>query len=133
MEHENKVRMAVWLRPSTLKRIDSNLEKDNAKTRSEFIENAAQFYSGYLESGSATGYMSEVLANLVNGIMEDNEMKLRTLLFRLCVEISMACHTVALCYPVDEETLRRLRQISVEEVKRTNGKISFEQAVDEQR
>ena len=47
-EHDNKKRTAVWLTPGVIRRMDSWLEEDNCKTRSEFIEKALRFYMGYL-------------------------------------------------------------------------------------
>ena len=40
---ENKKRTAVWLTPGVIRRMDSWLEEDNCKTRSEFIEKALRF------------------------------------------------------------------------------------------
>lgn len=82
MEKDTKKRTAVWLRPSILKRIDSNLEKDNSNTRSEYIENAVKFYSGYLESDTASDYLCDVLSAMLKGILGNQNDRLRSLLFK---------------------------------------------------
>ncbi|MBO4676990.1 MAG: hypothetical protein J5633_05545 [Oscillospiraceae bacterium] len=133
MENERKTRTAVWLWPGTIRKIDEWLEKDNCETRSEFIEKALGFYLGYLESGDATGYMSEVLSSLIKGILDNNNNRLRSLLFKWAVELNMMCHTIAAHYRVDEIDRRALRAFAVDEVKKTYGQVSFDHAIDVQR
>ena len=45
-----KKRTAVWLYPETIEKMDGLLERDNCKSRSEFIDKALNFYMGYLVS-----------------------------------------------------------------------------------
>ncbi len=54
MEHENKTRIPVRLRPSTIRRMDSWLESANCQSRSEFIEKSLHFYMGYLGEEDAS-------------------------------------------------------------------------------
>ncbi len=133
MENEKKTRTAVWLRPGTIRKIDEWMEKDNCETRSEFIEKALRFYLGYLESDEASDYLSEVLSALINGILENNNNRLRSLLFKWAVELNMLCHTIAAHYRMDEIDRRALRAFAVDEVKKTYGQVSFDHAIDVQR
>ena len=59
--------------------------------------------------------------------------RLRSLLFKLCVEINMMGHTVAAHFRADPINRRELRAYAVDEVLRTNGQISFDDALDLQR
>ena len=133
MENEKKTRTAVWLRPGTIRKIDEWMEKDNCETRSEFIEKALRFYLGYLESDEFSDYLSEVLSALINGILENNNNRLRSLLFKWAVELNMLCHTIAAHYRMDEIDRRALRAFAVDEVKKTYGQVSFDHAIDVQR
>ena len=133
MENEKKTRTAVWLRPGTIRKIDEWMEKDNCETRSEFIEKALRFYLGYLESDEASDYLSEVLSALINGILENNNNRLRSLLFKWAVELNMLCHTIAAHFRADEIDRRALRAFAVDEVKKSCGQVSFDHALDVQR
>ena len=73
------------------------------------------------------------LADTLRGTLADNENRLRTLLFKLCVEVNMMGHTVAAHFRADPVNRRELRAYAVDEVLRTNGKISFDDALDLQR
>lgn len=133
MKSDNKIGATFWLRPETVQRMDNMLTTDNCKSRSEFAEKALRFYLGYLESGDATGYMSEVLSTLITGILDNNNNRLRSLLFKWAVELNMMCHTIAAHYRADEIDRRALRAFAVDEVKKTYGQISFDHAIDVQR
>ena len=132
-EHDNKKRTAVWLTPGVIRRMDGWLEEDNCKTRSEFIEKALRFYMGCLATEDTSEYLSRALVDTLRGTLADNENRLRTLLFKLCVEVNMMSHTVAAHFRADPVNRRELRAFAVDEVLRTNGKISFDDALDLQR
>ena len=50
MGKEKKIRIPLWIYPSTEEKISKNYEGDNCKSPSEFIEKAVLFYCGYLAS-----------------------------------------------------------------------------------
>ena len=133
MSYENKKRTAVWLSPGVIRRMDSWLEEDNCSTRSEFIEKALRFYMGYLATEDTSEYLSQALVNTLQGIVADNSNRLRTMIFKWCVELNMMGHTIAAHFRADPINRRELRAYAVDEVKRTNGQISFDRALDQQR
>lgn len=133
MSDENKKRTAVWLSPGVIRRMDSWLEEDNCSTRSEFIEKALRFYMGYLATEDTSEYLSQALVDTLQGIVADNSNRLRTMIFKWCVELNMMGHTIAAHFRADPINRRELRAYAVDEVKRTNGQISFDRALDQQR
>lgn len=132
-EHDNKKRTAVWLTPGVIRRMDGWLEEDNCKSRGEFAEKALRFYMGYLATEDTSEYLSRAMVDTLRGTLADDENRLRTLLFKLCVEVNMMGHTVAAHFRADPVNRRELRAYAVDEVLRTNGKISFDDALDLQR
>ena len=132
-ENNNKVRTAVWLRPTTIEDIDHWMKRNNCETRSEFIEKALRHYVGFLESNDASDFLGPVLSSMIRGILENNNNRLRSLLFKWAVELNMACHTIAAHFRVDDIDRNALRKFAVDEVKKTCGKVSFDHALDVQR
>ena len=128
-----KKRTAVWLDPNVIHRMDGWLEEDNCKTRSEFIEKALRFYMGYLATEDTSVFLSRALVDTLRGMIRDNTNRLGTLLFKWCVELNMMGHTIAAHFRADPVNRRELRAYAVGEVKRTNGRICFDQALDQQR
>lgn len=133
LENENKKRTAVWLRPDVIERMDGWLDADNCKTRSEFIDKALRFYMGYLATEDISEYLSRALAATLRGIVDDNENRHRSLMFKWTVELNMMMHVIANHFGGDPISLRELRGYAVDEVKRTNGQISFDNALTIQR
>lgn len=124
-----KTRTAVWLYPDTIERMDSLLEKDNAKSRSEFIEKALQFYTSYLNNEESTEYLSKVIVTVIQGLLRETENRHSSNLFRLSVEMSMMMNILAAGLEISDEDLRKLRGRCVNEVKKTKGRINMEEAV----
>lgn len=124
-----KKRTAVWLYPETIEKMDSLLEIDNCKSRSEFIDKALNFYMGYLVSGDTTGYLSKILISAMQGIMKETENRNASNLFRLSVEMSMMMNILAAGLEISDEELRSLRGRCVQQVKKTRGKVSMEEAI----
>ena len=133
MDEENRLKITLWLKPGIVRRMDGWLEEDNCKTRSEFIEKALRFYMGYLATEDTSEYLSRAMVDTLRGTLADDENRLRTLLFKLCVEVNMMGHTVAAHFRADPVNRRELRAYAVDEVLRTNGKIRFDDAIDLQR
>ena len=124
-----KKRTAVWLYPETIKKMDSLLERDNCKSRSEFIDKALNFYMGYLVSEDTTGYLSKILISAIQGTLKETENRNSSNLFRLSVEMSMMMNILAAGLEINEEELHSLRGRCVQQVKKTRGKVSMEEAI----
>ena len=116
---DNKKSTTIWLRPSVISRMDGWLEADNCM--------------GYLGTEDNTTYISQAILTAIQGTLKLNNLRLQTILFKCAVELNMLCHTIAAHFRVDPIHTRELRAYAVDEVKRTNGQVSFESAVHQQR
>ena len=124
-----KKRTAVWLYPETIEKMDGLIERDNCKSRSEFIDKALNFYMGYLVSEDTTGYLSKILISAMQGILKETENRNANNLFRLSVEMSIMMNILAAGLEINEEELHSLRGRCVQQVKKTRGKVSMEEAI----
>lgn len=88
----NKKNYALWLYPETVRRMDSSMELANCQSRSEFVEKALHFYMGYLVTDDTTEYLSKALLTSIQGMLNMNDDRMRSLLFKLCVETNMMMH-----------------------------------------
>jgi len=107
--------------------------RDNCSSRSEYVEKAIQFYTGYISEKDSSQFLSRTLTSTMRGMLDDTENRMATLLFKLTVELSILMNVLAAMTDIDEETLRQLRSKCVEDAKRTNGSISFAGIVKAQR
>lgn len=108
-------------------------ELDNCRSRSEFIEKAIHFYAGYVSAEDCRDYFPEAIVSTVQGSLDSFENRMASLLFKNAVELAMMMHVAAANFRVDEDTLSRLRGKCVNDVKRLNGHITFDDAVKYQK
>jgi hypothetical protein len=125
MTEENKRKYAFWLRPDTVRLAEEMFSRDNCKSRSEYVEKALLFYTGYISEKDSALFLSRTLTSVMRGMLDDTENRMATLIFKLTVELAITMNVLAAMGDVDDETLRKLRIKCVEDAKRTNGAISF--------
>ena len=130
---EVKRKFALWIKESTLDMVQNIYKEDNCSSRSEFIEKAIRFYAGYVSGKEATAYLPPALVAAMRGTVQDSENRIARLLFKLAVEVNMMMNVLAAGMEISDEDLKTLRARSVREVKQTNGRISFKDAIDYQR
>ena len=129
MEHETKIRIPLWIYPSTKEEIKNNYEKDNCKSPSEFIEKAVNFYIGFLKAGDNVNYLTPRITSSVDAVVHGAEQRINRNLFKIAVELGKVAHAVAAANDVDDDTMQELHAMCVDEVRHINGVINFESAV----
>ena len=135
VDNDKKQTFGLQIFSETMQLVSKLYEDDNCRSRSEFIEKAIRFYCGYLlnRETSATEFIAPQLAVITEGIVKGSEQKLSRAIFKLAVEVGALTHMLAAINEVDDETLKKLRVMCIDEVKRINGIINFEKAVRYQR
>lgn len=132
MSFANKVKFALWVYPQTMKDVESHYQGDNCKSQSEFIEKAIKFYIGYLDEEKSVNYLSPMITETVKAQIKGTEQRLARLLFKVAVELGKLSHMLAAVNEVDDETLQSLHAMCVNEVRKINGIIDYEDAVEYQ-
>lgn len=129
MSKETKIRIPLWIYPSTEAKIRQCFSLDNCKSPSEFIEKAVMFYIGYLTEEENINYISPMITETVKATIKGTEQRLSRLLFKIVVELGKLSHMLAAVNDVDDETLNRLQMMCANEVRKINGIIDYEDAV----
>ena len=124
-----KEKFALWVYPETMEEVGYSYENDNCRSKSEFIEKAIKFYLGYLKQQNNVNYLSPRITSSVEAVIHGSEQRINRNLFKIAVELEKLSHTLAAANDVDEETLRELHAMCVDEVRHINGSIAFENAV----
>ena len=79
MSKETKIRIPLWIYPSTEEKINQNFKADNCRSQSEFIEKAIKFYIGYLSEEDNINYLSPMITETVKA-----QIKVRSSGFQDC-------------------------------------------------
>lgn len=128
MAAAGKVRKGFYIEETILEQVDALLEQANASSRNEFLNQALKFYIGYLTSETIENYMLSTISSVMHATVKDSENRMARAMFKLAVETSKLSHVIAFSHGVDENELQKLQGKCVDEVKRINGAVSFENA-----
>lgn len=128
MSFENKEKKAFWLYPETLTDIEMHFKHDNCRSKSEFVEKAIKFYIGYLDEEKSVNYISPLITETVKAEIKGTEQRISRLLFKVAVELGKLAHITAAVNGVDEEDIRELHTMCINEVRKINGIINSEDA-----
>jgi hypothetical protein len=130
---ENKKKFALWMYPDTLQKVGEIYRQDNCESKSEFIEKAVNFYIGYLTSEDNKSFLPSIVTSTLKSIVAESDNRTSRILFKIAVELAMLQNIVAATNQIDDISLNRLRGECVKEVKKLNGGLTFEDAVNWQK
>ena len=126
---ENRTKMTIRLRPDTLRRLEQWYSVEN-RSKNEFIEDAINYYADALVLRD-NALLPRAVTAAINGRLGQFEDRVARLSYKTAVELDMQNGLLADALNVPEEDLRRRRAESVQNVRRTNGRISLEQRMRE--
>jgi metal-responsive CopG/Arc/MetJ family transcriptional regulator len=124
MSNADKSKFSVRIDKKLVELIDEQLERADARSRTELIENALRFYLGYLTSKRIEDYLLKSISSVIISTIRDTENRLARMDFKTAYILDKLTHVIAYTSDdIDEETMRRLHIMSIEEVSRLNGAI----------
>lgn len=125
--------IGVSMNTKLLNAIDSAMPKVDAVSRSQFICKAVEYYLAALNVKDIANILSPAVESSIRASVRLSEMNISSILFKLAVETDMMMHITAATNEIDKGTLKDLREMCVEEVKSTIGRINFDSAVRTQK
>ena len=133
MSEYQKIKKSFWISGELDEQINLYLRQDNCSSRSEFVENALRFYIGYLGTKNASAFLPGALSTMLIGTLDNFAGRMGSLLFKQGVDIHVLSQIIAFDTDIDEGEYQRLRGKAIRDMKRTNGRISFKEAMDFQK
>lgn len=129
----NKNKHTIWLPDSTWQKVEDYYRTDNCTAKNEFIKKAIEFYVGSLNTKNASAFLPEALSTVLTGTLDGFAGRISSLLFKQGVDINLMAQIIAYDTDIDEGAYERLRGKAIRDMKRTNGRISFKDAMDFQK
>ncbi len=130
---QSKIKFALRMSPETQQLVKEMCPRDNCKTQNKFIEKAIRFYAGYISGQEATSYLPAALVSVLRGTVQDTENRICRLLFKQAVELDMVMNVLAAGMEISDDALHSLRGRCVQNVKKTNGSVTLDSAVEYQK
>jgi len=126
---DKKEKFALYLTPEKKVILERRYREDGSRSMTAFVERAVDFYLDYLSANDAGLFLPTSIKSYLDGRLGQLEERLSSLAFRQAVEQDMVAGILADAYQFSDEDLRRRRSESVQNVKKTNGRVSLEQRV----
>lgn len=123
-----KTKFSIRVDTELLELADAYIRDSTVQNRTELIEDALRFYLGFLTTKKAEDYLLQSLSSVMTGTVQDSENRIARMDFKIAVEVSKLAHVIAYTHDVDEEALHKLHLKCLDEVKRINGAVTFEDA-----
>ena len=123
----DKKKFAFYLPPEKKAILERRYQEDGSPSMTAFVERAVDFYLDYLSANNAGLFLPVSIKSYLDGRLGQLEDRLASLTFRQAVEQDMVAGILADVYQFSSEDLRRRRAESVNNVKKTNGRISLGQ------
>ena len=124
-----KEKFPLYLSPEKKAILERRYQEDGSQSITAFIERAVDFYLDYLSANNAGLFLPTSIKSYLDGRMGQLEERLSSIAFQQAVEQDMVAGILADEYQFSNEDLRRRRAESVQNVRKTNGRISLEQRV----
>ena len=124
-----KEKFPLYLSPEKKAILERRYQEDGSRSITAFIERAVDFYLDYLSANDAGLFLPTAIKSYVDGRLGQLENQMSSLLYKQAVEQDMVAGILADAYQFSDEDLRRRRSESVQNVRKTNGRISLEQRV----
>ena len=129
----DKKRHTIWIDERIWEDVLSHYKSDNCSTQNEFVENALRFYIGYLNTKNAGAFLPEVLSDMLQGTLDHYAQRIGSVIFKQGVDINVLSQIIAYDTDIDEGEYQQLRGRAIRDMKQTNGRISFKDAMDFQK
>ena len=132
-EKDLKRKFALWIRPPCWKRWIPCTKKTTAPAAASSWRRLYSSTLATLTCNHAQDYLAQVIPSTVKGIMDETANRMGRLLFKMAVEQAVTENILAAVCSVDPQDLTRLRGQCIEEIRKTNGILSFDEALRWQR
>lgn len=128
----SKTHCSYMIEQEVVDKLEKHYKDDGSRSKSEFVERAINFYCGYVTAENYREFFPKVVLSTIQGTLDSFENRMASLLFKIAVELSVLNRVTAATIDVGEFNLTRTRGRCIEDVKRINGCISFDQAVKDE-
>lgn len=126
---KNRVRFALYTDQDTFDLVEQHYKEDGCGCRSDYISKAIRYYAELHSLKDCSNVIPDIITSTLKDITRESDNRQGRLLFKIAVELTILQNIIAASNSIDVAELDRVRGICVNEVKKLNGIISFDEAV----
>ena len=129
MLQEPVKRIGVYMTESTHEMAKKHYKETGCKSVSDYICKAIHYYTELHSLQDCSHVVPDIITSTLKDITRESDNRQGRLLFKIAVELTILQNIIAAGNNIDPATLERVRGVCVNEVKKLNGIISFDEAV----
>lgn len=122
---QKRVKSGLAVTEQHLKLMDENLRRAKANSRNDFVEQAIEFYIGYLNSEDSSEYIGELLSAELDRRLSPFAKTFSTNQYKTSVQLAIISHILATAFEFTHEYVDDLFHKCQAEVKRLDSVPSF--------
>lgn len=123
--YAKRVKSGLAVTEHHLKLIDENLRHAKANSRNDFVEQAIEFYIGYLNAEDSSGYIGELLSAELDRRITHFTKTFGTNQYKTSVQLAIISHILANAFNFSREYIDGLFQQCQQEVKQLDSVPNF--------
>ena len=123
--YTRRVKSGLVVTESHLKRIDENLRRAKASSRNDFVEQAIEFYIGYLNAEDSSQYIGELLSAELDRRVSHFTKTFGTNQYKTFVQLAGISHVLASAFDFSREYVDSLFRQCQQEVKQLDSVPNF--------
>ena len=112
------IKRSIRMEEDTYESISNLLAEANVRSVTDFINNAVEFYAGYLSSGKSQDYLIKTVSSMMDAKFDLSEDRTDGMLFKLAVEVAMQNRILAKAIRIGEEEIAAIREKAMDDVRR---------------
>lgn len=129
MDNENKQRISLYLDRSLVKKADKIIKEYGYKSRNDLYSAAVEDFITVEILKENESFIVEKLSKAIADLSKNNSKAISQGLFRYAVQLEMVMRIIAELSELTEDEIRRLRNKSINNVKRLKGRIHIEDVI----
>ena len=84
---EQKCKIASYIKADTAALLEKHYKEQGYTNMSDFVDDAIQFYCGYLSANDYSAYLPNIVISTMKGTLGSMERRMANLLFKVAVEL----------------------------------------------
>lgn len=127
----DKLQITAYLKKEAIIKLDNLISLTDARSRNEVLEHAIDFYFGHQTSSLNQDYLCSTIGTKMEGLISNLSTRLSRIQFKNAVELDILTRMLGTVIQMNGPQYNKLRKVSVDSVKQSNGSISILEACQE--
>lgn len=111
-------RIGFYFDDDKLDWIRKNREMAGARSNSEFVNRAVEFYVGYLNSEQSQDYLIKTVSSMMDAKLDLTKNQTDGMIFKLAVEVAMQNRILAKTVKIGEDEIKKIRDKALDDVRK---------------